>query len=169
MSAYIDSIRRAPKTLTENEHRLLLKTTGQHRAGLGAALFQRLKSWPPCTAVAAKPFLLSMKPPVVFEVTAFVESANLEHSFSSVVPDFPKSAGNFHAVLDQVATCAFHGTGGNGQSSAEISVVLHMLLIVEKVSAGSIDRLAFVVREFLLGPSTLAKIDPGLLTKMSPG
>ena len=33
MSAYIDSIRRAPKTLTETEQRLLLKTTGQHRAG----------------------------------------------------------------------------------------------------------------------------------------
>jgi integrase len=33
MSAYIDSIRRAPKTLTEIEQRLLLKTTGQHRAG----------------------------------------------------------------------------------------------------------------------------------------
>ena len=33
MSAYIDSIRRAPTTLTENEQRLLLKTTGQHRAG----------------------------------------------------------------------------------------------------------------------------------------
>ena len=33
MSAYIDSIRRAPKTLTEAEQRSLLKTTGQHRAG----------------------------------------------------------------------------------------------------------------------------------------
>jgi len=33
MSAYIDSIRRAPKTLTEMEQRQLLKTTGQHRAG----------------------------------------------------------------------------------------------------------------------------------------
>ena len=33
MSAYIDSIRRAPKTLTETEQRSLLKATGQHRAG----------------------------------------------------------------------------------------------------------------------------------------
>ena len=33
MSAYIDSIRRAPRTLTETEQRLLLKTTGQHRGG----------------------------------------------------------------------------------------------------------------------------------------
>lgn len=33
MSAYIDSVRRAPRTLTETEQRLLLETTGQHRAG----------------------------------------------------------------------------------------------------------------------------------------
>ena len=33
MSAYIDSIRRAPTTLTEAEQKLLLKTTGQHKAG----------------------------------------------------------------------------------------------------------------------------------------
>ena len=33
MSMYIDSVRPPPRTLTEQEQRLLLKTTGQHRAG----------------------------------------------------------------------------------------------------------------------------------------
>ena len=33
MAAYADGARRAPKTLTEREQRLLLKATGEHRAG----------------------------------------------------------------------------------------------------------------------------------------
>lgn len=33
MTAYADTVARPPKTLTEREQRLLLKTTGEHRAG----------------------------------------------------------------------------------------------------------------------------------------
>ena len=33
MTTYVDTIARAPKTLTEQEQRLLLKTSGEHRAG----------------------------------------------------------------------------------------------------------------------------------------
>ena len=33
MTAYADTVARTPKTLTEREQRLLLKTTGEHRAG----------------------------------------------------------------------------------------------------------------------------------------
>ena len=33
MAAYVESARRAPRTLTEHEHKALLKVTGEHRAG----------------------------------------------------------------------------------------------------------------------------------------
>jgi integrase len=33
MAAYVESIRRAPRTLTEREQKALLRVTGEHRAG----------------------------------------------------------------------------------------------------------------------------------------
>jgi hypothetical protein len=33
MAAYVESVRRAPRTLTEREQKALLRVTGEHRAG----------------------------------------------------------------------------------------------------------------------------------------
>jgi integrase/recombinase XerC len=33
MAAYVESVRRAPRTLTDREQRALLRVTGEHRSG----------------------------------------------------------------------------------------------------------------------------------------
>jgi hypothetical protein len=91
-----------------------------------------------------------MEGPVHLEVTAEVDSAQLQHCFGHLRHSAPPRT--LQPGLDEILTSPFDYAGGIGSTLLEILVVAHMAAIVVEVARCRIHDLAPLSQEVALRP-----------------